>query len=497
MTLWFEDETVIAPLEEFATLPDWLRAGMDGARVQRSLEQVVPDLAAGRLSVRSCTPQRLRAKEDQWLARYQLVVTAPGGPAREIVLVGSLHPPGVPSPVGAARDDDPPFGAAGWTCWLPDVRLLLSSEEADPALPALQDIVDPAAAADLLQGVLDQAGYGTAVVTSCRPEVVRYKPGSRCTVVVGVNYGDADGARPGPDPIVIKTHQGDKGQTAWAAMTALWQSPLRKQEAVTIAEPLAYDADRRLLFQGPVPEDRTLKVLARDAIADGSPAALRSLREELVKTGHALASLHSCGASYGRTATLEEEVLEIREVVERLSLTVPELAAAAAPLLSRLDELSAAFPAGPSVPAHHDFRPAQVLLHAGRVGFIDFDGASMAEPALDLGRFRAKLRDIGISVVAVDGEPLAGPALVENLALLDDLCEVFLGAYQEQAPVSRERVLLWETCDLMTGMLHAWTKVRLARIGPRLTVLRHQLSAVGTTLPALEGAVGLEGAGHR
>ena len=71
--------------------------------------------------------------------------------------------------------------------------------------------------------------------------------------------------------------------------------------------------------------------------------------------------------------------------------------------------------------------------------------------------------------------PSAGAALAQHLTIMDGLCEHFLDAYTEQANVSRERVLLWETCDLITAMLHAWTKVRLARIHPRLTVLKHHL----------------------
>ena len=148
-----------------------------------------------------------------------------------------------------------------------------------------------------------------------------------------------------------------------------------------------------------------MKELAREAIADGSDSQLDRLREELVKTGHALAALHTSSTSYGGTATLDGELEEIREVVGRLSFSVPPLEAAAEPLLARLEELSAEYPAEKSVSAHHDFRPAQVLLHSGKVGFIDFDGASMAEPALDLGRFRAKLRDIGISVLYASGQP--------------------------------------------------------------------------------------------
>jgi len=307
--------------------------------------------------------------------------------------------------------------------------------------------------------------------------VVRYKPGSRCTVVVGVTYTEPSTPRP-PAKVVLKTHQGDKGQTAWDAMTALWEKPTWRG-VMDLAEPLAFLPEERILVQGPVPEEITLKELARQAFADGSPEPMGALRASLSDTGRALATLHRSGAEYGRTATFEDELAEVRDVIDRLALTVPQLQGAAAPLLQRLEELAVQHPADPIVPAHHDFRPAQVLLHPDGLGFIDFDGASMAEPALDLGRFRAKLRDIGISSLLYTGQPLAGEPLAQNLALLDDLCEHFLASYLEHAAVSRQRVLMWETCDLVTGMLHAWTKVRLVRLEPRLAILLHQLRSSG------------------
>jgi hypothetical protein len=361
---------------------------------------------------------------------------------------------------------------------LPDLRLELRVQVTDDALPALSSLVDPTAAARLLQPLLCEAGYHDAVITECEPVVVRYKPGSRCTIVVGLGYADPPGEPRPPSPVVVKTHQGDKGEAAWAAMTALWQRPETWRDVVRMAEPLAYLPDQRILVQGPVPEQRTLKELAREAISTGEPRMLDRLRDELGKTAVALAAVHRSGASYGRTATLDGELAEVTEVVQRLSLSLPVLEEAAAPLLGTLAARSAEVPPDPPVPAHHDFRPAQVLLHDGGLGFIDFDGASMAEPALDLGRFRAKLRDIGISTLG----PLDGPddpRVPAHLALLDELCEHFLTSYQAHAPVSYERVLLWETCDLLTTMLHAWTKVRLARLEPRLTTLVHQLRASG------------------
>ena len=96
------------------------------------------------------------------------------------------------------------------------------------------------------------------------------------------------------------------------------------------------------------------------------------------------------------------------------------------------------------------------------------------------------MRDIGVADKD-GGPPLTCSRLTSRLALMDELCEHFLNAYLEKAKVSRERVLLWETCDLFTAMSHAWTKVRLARIEPRLTVLRHYLSAISDLKTAAPG----------
>jgi aminoglycoside phosphotransferase (APT) family kinase protein len=276
----------------------------------------------------------------------------------------------------------------------------------------------------------------------------------------------------------MKTHQGDKGSTAWLAMRELWDRPEAWRDIVLLAEPIAFDAEEKILVQGPIPEAMTLKELCRNAIRENDPVMLDTLREELAKTGRALAAIHASGAVYDRVATFEDELAEVQDVIDRLALTVPSLAGSGAALLETLAAAASRVPAGVHVPAHHDFRPAQVLLHEGEIGFIDFDGAAMAEPALDLGRFRAKLRDIGISTLTFKGEQLSGVPLEENLALMDDLCDTFLAAYQEHADVSTARVMLWETCDLMTGMLHAWTKVRLLRLDPRLVILKHQLRSL-------------------
>ena len=478
-------DEVVASLAAFETVPDWLAAGMSPERVGAALVGAVRELATGELRLVECLPELLRAKERDWVARYRVRVESGSGEAGEtgeVTLVGRLWPPGreVPAGVvesggGGAAAASAAFGEAGWGCWLPGVRLDLRVEERDPALPALRVLTEPGLAAELLQRVLRERGYAGARITGCAPRVVRYKPGSRCTVVVDLAYAEPVGRPAPPHRVVLKTHHGDKGLTAWAAMNALWDRPEVWRGRLHLAEPLGFLPEDLILVQGPVPEEQTLKDLVRSAVGAGTPEALAGLRAALETTAVALAAIHGSGARFGRETTLAGELDDIAEVAERLAWTVPALADGAGSFLARHRELDAGCPAGATGPAHHGFRPAQVLLHGGEVGFIDFDGAGMAEPALDLGRFRSNVRSIGIGALLERDPGLLDRPFEDELGLLDDLCEEFLSAYQAHAPVARERVLLWEGADLFTAMLHAWTKVRLQRLEPRLALLRHQL----------------------
>ena len=225
---------------------------------------------------------------------------------------------------------------------------------------------------------------------------------------------------------------------------------------MTLAEPLAYMPEQRVLVQGAVPGEQVLKDVVRDALADGSPELLDEVRAHLDRTAAGLAALHRSGARYGRVVVWEEALIGVRDVVSRMAMTVPQVAMAAEPLLRRLEVLADAAVPDPPVGVHNDFRPAQVLLHEGRVGFVDFDGACTAEPALDVGGFRAKLRYVGVGTPRGSG-PLTGHALDQRLRLIDGLCDDFLTAYRRHADVTSERVVLWEVTDLVAALLRAWT----------------------------------------
>jgi Ser/Thr protein kinase RdoA (MazF antagonist) len=160
---------------------------------------------------------------------------------------------------------------------------------------------------------------------------------------------------------------------------------------------------------------------------------------------------------------------------------VPSLAGATGPLLARLEARAAAAPADAEGPAHGTFRPAQVLLNHGHIGFIDFDSFCAAEPALDVALFLEKIRDLGLSASTGDDDeddaPLDPALYPARLAAVQRLCATFLDAYSAHRPISRERVALWETLYLLTLVLHCWTKVKPARLVHSMVLLDDHLRA--------------------
>jgi hypothetical protein len=61
----------------------------------------------------------------------------------------------------------------------------------------------------------------------------------------------------------------------------------------------------------------------------------------------------------------------------------------------------------------------------------------------------------------------------DRLRKIDDLCDHFLYGCQALAPISRERVRLWEALQLMTNVLRSWTRARPVRLRRAYALLRH------------------------
>jgi hypothetical protein len=477
-------ENLTSSLDRLGDLPGWLTAPMHPEPVVAALQRHVPEFASGQLTIRRCKPDRLRLKGTVWEALYVLTVDEQDMQAsREILLAGILTPP------DSERADMPsggPFGSQGWRVYLPELRLDLWISFEDAALETLPVLSDGEQARALLeQGIRAcSPAYAHMRIARAQPRVARYKPGSRATIVYELEYADVSVAGSGwPKLVVAKTYSKDKGKNAYEAMSKLWASPLSKGDVVSIAEPLAYIPEHKVLVQGPVRGDRDLKDLVKETLRANTPAALAVLHAITRKTGAGLAALHQSGARHGQTITWEDELDEIRSEVDKLAAVFPWFAEAVNPLLAHLELLAGEIPADPIVPAHRSFRPQQVLLDQDKIGFIDFDGFCLAEPALDIALFRASAKEFGINTSPSDKhkefEYPNEQARLARLAEMDALCETFLAEYELYAPVSRQRVALWEALDLLTVVLRCWTKVKPHQLGNALLMLESQLNDSG------------------
>jgi hypothetical protein len=468
-------------LEPLATLPDWLVQLDDPDVLLPAVTAVVP-------GVRDADLHGLRFKSGLWRGDCALRLT--GGDETRHVLA-RIHPPSTGDLPATPTSPASP-GTTGWRVTVPGFRLeLAASEPEEAALPALAVLTDPARARNFLEAAVRTGtpAYPDLRILALTARVMRYSPGSRCTVLYELELPEHPSAANWPRLLVAKTyHRSDKGQTAWEGMRALWTSPLATSSTVTIAEPLAWLPDERILVQGPIRQDGTLKELLMSTLSEGPDASRQELRIFLGKTAAGLAELHGCGVRTGAAATWHSEISEVRDVLADLTAAVPELIGATDELLDRLERRANAVPEDEAGPAHRSFRPAQVLLDGDRIGFIDFDGFCQAEPALDLALFRATLRDVGMGALPV------GVRLQERLRILDELCEHFLDSYQALAPVSTERVALWEALDLLTNVLHSWTKVKPERLTHAFTLLRHHVTKLqlvaGDAPPRVGSAAG-------
>ncbi|HJZ46480.1 MAG TPA: hypothetical protein VKE41_04915, partial [Roseiflexaceae bacterium] len=115
---------------------------------------------------------------------------------------------------------------------------------------------------------------------------------------------------------------------------------------------------------------------------------------------------------------------------------------------------------------------------------IDFDSFCQAEPALDLALFLAATKNIGLSEPHEEEsneddaeiDPVTREGLLDKL---DVICETFLAEYERHAPISRQRVALWQALDLLSLVTTCWTKIKPVRLGNTLAMAQRHLRAMG------------------
>lgn len=480
-----QDTLIWEGLQTFRELPDWMMAARDPDRICAALSQAIPEFRSGQLILRECDSSNVRYKSENWSGFYELTVSKP-----DETSTSTIHLQGVLSAPDAVANRpllvEHELGSRDWHAFIPALNLELWTKQPEGVLSSLEMLTDPEQSREYLMSSI-RAGspaYHDLQIQASHPKVARYKPGSRCTIVYRLDYPPgADNDQRWPELVVAKTYRKEKGQNAYESMRAFWDSALSSSTVVKIAEPLAYDAEMKVMIQGPIRQEKTLKELTVRAVNAGTDEAIDELTEGLRKTARGLAELHKSGTELSTLYGWEDDEEQVRESITDLSVSVPQLAAAGLPLVERLSSLEASSDPDPRVPSHGTFRPAQVLMYQGEIGFIDFDSCCKAEPAKDLGLFlcaflRAGMATVNFDDIEVNSEPLDEAARLARFNLLIDLSEKFLEEYERcYMPVNRQRVALFEALELFILILHAWTKIKVRELRDIMFVLEHFLPA--------------------
>jgi aminoglycoside phosphotransferase (APT) family kinase protein len=429
---------------------EWFEEALRPSRVIADLSGAVPEFTDGSLALLRCRIGRVRPSiaGNQWTAVYEIDVRDTAtGVVRTCVARGVIEPPGRES---AHPLDGVPFGTDGWGWVAPGLGLHLVAVTVDSALPGLAVLTDPEQGGVLVQSALRSAGalQPGVELAGFSTEVLTHKAGVRATVLCRLRYG-GDGAT-GPAAVIAKIHHDDQGARSFASMQALTRPSCALTERVHLPRPLAFMPDLRVSIQEYVPSRATVKDLFHEAL-DSTGSGWDDLLEAIRTTAAGLAALHRRRLESGHEASWDDELATLRHKQAKLAAVLPAAATRTSTVPQRLESAAAATSADPLVPSHHSFRPAQVLLTGSGITFIDFDKVCRAEPACDLALFTAKLRHMAANKVEPAGSDRQRTRRVAMLR------EEFLEEYQRHAPVSVDRVHLWEALEL-TSLVHSAAK---------------------------------------
>jgi hypothetical protein len=280
----------------------------------------------------------------------------------------------------------------------PRATLLFETEDAPRAICVLRQGPDapPARSPDeiafpdptlgwitLTRFPFDPALPTLACVLNARPgaEVVRYRPGRRCTL--------RDRGAAG-EPCYVKVFPDDRGARVDREAQELWRAVGAGEIDVRVARPRGFDPELRAVIQS------ELRGKPAVALLRGTGGA--RLAERL---GRAAASIPAARLAPANVLDAAAELARTRTRARELTRLVPSLAAAVDHALTRLAALHARLEPRPLRPIHGSLHPQQWLVDGDRPGLVDFDRLSLGDPELDVATFLAEVDFEDPSVVPV------------------------------------------------------------------------------------------------
>jgi Phosphotransferase enzyme family len=214
-------------------------------------------------------------------------------------------------------------------------------------------------------------GLAAVVRSVDRCEVVRYRPGRRCTLHVATDAGWR----------WVKVLRDGEGERLVAESGQLWRAAAGGHLGFAVAEPDRYDPATGAAWHHEVPGQPVEDLV----LGPGAGAVAERL-------GRALGRLGRAPVAPATTTGRADQLARTGRAVERAARAVPPLAGRLRERLAGLAAAADALPPERSVPIHGAPHVHQWLLDGDRLGLVDFDRFAVGEPELDLATFVAELR---------------------------------------------------------------------------------------------------------
>ena len=307
--------------------------------------------------------------EDHPVKRHAAVSWSVAAPSRE-----SAPPDESPATTTTAS---PPFSRLGASS--DDGRLRLLVSPADPSMPQLSRLTDPAHL-DVLCHAMTGGSLGAAGPIELT--TVRYRPGQRHVLHVG-----SRGAR---QDFYVKTDKDCSGAAAVAVAGVFRVALQRGCPEARVSEPLGYSVEDSAALWRDAP-GRPLRSLLR----------LRTTQRQraVYVVGRALRVLHATPAGAGAPPwsagvgghDVEAEAVATLRTGEHISALSVEAGQQYAALVADVVDAFDLLPKAEVTLTHGDLKSDNLLVDGDRLRILDLDRSGWADPALDLGKFLADL----------------------------------------------------------------------------------------------------------
>lgn len=253
----------------------------------------------------------------------------------------------------------------------------------DATMPFLRRALDPVKVLIELRRALNSHARFSGNIDLQQIRVVRHKPGRRCLIEYDLTV-NVPGRFERPLTVIGKVHARGVDEHCFCLMQHLRAAGFGENsvDGIAVPAPLALIPDFNMWLQLKVPGTTASALL-------GQPGAIEISR----RIAAALIKLQRTDLALERVHTAATELGILRERLSRLARERPEWRNRLGRLLTACQQLSVSLAEAPTVPAHRDFYPDQVIIQGERLYLLDFDLSAFADPGLDAGNFIAHLRE--------------------------------------------------------------------------------------------------------